>query len=240
MATRRRRGWAPVPKGKPIALLEPIHIKRWGYEVDRQTVLDKLMAEACADDNGNRKTFIEDQNPHLTIAQRHPLFRKYWELMPGAFNLALHELQESYEGRKIDFQIESKLVYDVHWKVVEHYVQQIVRAQMGREQERKLWTDGFSSNSVASGSWRGPWDVLYKRVVKTGRYYPATGGDEDCDPAMLCDEKTHVLFWVERARLPGMKFVRDADNLGGQFIVERSNTVEWSNQRSAEILMETP
>lgn len=242
MATRRS-GWVPIPRGNAVALLEPIHVKRWGYEVDRDTVLAKLLQEANAAQS-DRILIADRVTPHLFIAQYHPKFKTYWEKMAPAVQQAISSLHEIREGEGwLDFEAEEKLIHDLHFKVVEKYVRQIVKERMWSQQERKLWTEVFGDNALKSGAWRGPWSVLYKRVVKTGTYYPATGGSSgggfECEPepASLCGEKTHVLLWVEHAPLTGISFRRDVEQLSGQFVVERSNTIEWSNQRVADILM---
>jgi hypothetical protein len=235
----RRGGWVPVPRGNPVALLEPVHVKRWGYEVDRDTVFAKLIEEAQALTVGTLSG-VERSGPHLFIAQHHPKFKTYWEKMAPAVQGAISSLHEIRDGEGwLDFEAEEKLIHDVHFKVVEKYVHQIVKERTWKTQERKLWTENFAGSPLASGAWRGPWSVLYKRVVKTGTYYPATGGSEDCDPACLAAEKTHVLLWVERQVWNAPMSRRDEDALVGQFIVERTNTIEWSQQRVADILMET-
>lgn len=243
---RKRAGWVPIPGGDMVGLTEPTFVKRWGYKVDRDTVLDKLMKEACADENSKSTIFLGAENPHLTIAQRHPLFKKYWELMPGAFHLILDSLKVSEEGRKIDFHVEDKLLYDIHWKVVEHFVQQVVRGEMDKVQERKLWTGSFydfTNDSIRNTTpelWRGPWNVLYRRIVKTGTYYPATGYDEDCDPACLAEEKTHVLYWLEHAERAKHQITSDYGWMHEPYFVEKSNTHDWACEKTARILMGVP
>lgn len=237
MATRRG-GWVPVPRGKAIALLDPIHIKRWGYEVDRETVLAKMVEETK--EFLPDKIFVPDRvNPHLLIAEYHPKFKTYWEKMAPSVRDAISSLHELKKGDGwLDFEAEEKLIHDVHFKVVERYVRQIVKERMWKQQERKLWTGGFNDSVLASGAWRGPWVALYKRVVKTGMYHPATGGSEDCDPASLGNEKTHVLLWIEREAPPWPTTRKGDEELTGQFIVERTNTTDWAHQRVSDILME--
>lgn len=227
---KKRGGWVPVPPPMVVCLLEPQHVKRWGYEVDRETVFSKLLGEAARSEPGMLHLDVGD--PHLTIAEHHPLFKKYWEIMPKNLNESLKPLGMSTQDKR--------LLGDIHHEIVEAYVQGIVRRRMDRVRPRKLWMEDFPTDTE---HWRGPWEVLFKRVVKTGTYYPATGGSSgggfECepDPACLADEKTHVLYWIEHKDRNRFED-RVPEKFFGPFYVERAKTTDWTNEWSARILME--
>ena len=231
------KGWVPVQGPKIVCLLEPLYVKRWGYEEDRTTLLAKLYSEAQATDKAQKTIILSSAQPHLYIAQHHPLFAEYWEALAPGLRPALKSLY---------LHGDEALLHDIHFKVVEAFVQNTISERMQCQQERKLWTSSFldlmagimggRGSDITPGTepWKGPWDVLFKRVVKTGTYYPASGYEGEYDPACLCAEKTHVLYWVEhkdKSNFPD----RWADS---SYFVEKANTTDWTNEWSARVLME--
>ena len=249
--SRKKAGWVPIPGDQMVSLLTPIYVKRWGYEVSRETVLQKLLEEAYkAVPGASAPIFVGvGDHPHLTIAQRHPMFKKYWESMPQSFDKILETLDFEEKGGKIDLRVlnynVNSLLHDIHWKVVEHFVQAVVDEQRRKTQARKLFTASFEETHdkkvVAAGTWRGPWIVRFRRIVKTGTYHPCSGGGPDWepDPPHLSHEKTHVLYWLDYA--PRYKDNFDDKYKGLETVyVEKSNTVDWACEKSARVLMGEP
>ncbi len=252
----KRAGWVNVdPDHHLVGLKSPIYVKRWGYKVDRQTILDRMFEVAQKAEGTPVDVWKQGRDrdkPHLFIAQYHPAFRKFRDTLGSQLGEILKMISwPTRAHRKPIWALEggdpdAGLVYDIQWKVVEEYVQRIIRQRLGRKQERKLWTASFLEThpkTVKDKLWRAPWRVLYKRVVQTGMYYPACGGggydgDYDWEPAGLANAKSHVLYWLERVHAPGiLSFNRGEYELDGAFIVERENTFNWSAERAAEVLM---
>lgn len=227
-------GWTPIRNGKPLGISEPTYIKRWGYEVDRSTVLDKLFSEATGHNPSAKRD--DREKPHRIIAHRHPVFSDYWKVVPNLMTEAL---------KLLPLRDAEKVVHANHREVVEAYVRNVVREQMVREQKRTLWKKSFLETlppaAVNAESWRGPWEPIGKRVVKTGTYSPESGGpndygDSDYEPASLVDAKTHVLLLIRYAEhgllLPGR------NGLCGLFVIERAISYDWRCEKVARTLME--
>jgi hypothetical protein len=163
------------------------------------------------------------------------LFADYWKVVPNLMTAALNLLP---------LRDAEKVVHANHREVVEAYVRNVVRERMVGGQERKLWKESFLETlppaTVSAEGWRGPWEPISKRVVKTGTYSPESGGandygDSDYEPASLVDAKTHVLLLIrysKRNDSPGHK------GLGGLFVIERAISYDWRCEEVAQTLME--
>jgi len=135
------------------------------------------------------------------------------------------------------------ILHTFHAKVVEQYVRNIIAKQMKTGAKRKLWTVPILETYpqlAKDQAWRGPWKLYHKRVVKTGTYIEASGGGfdywgeaNDYYPPYLEDQKTHILYWLDRE--DGYRYEMN----GSQTIfVEKKHTQDWQLERVAELLME--
>ena len=219
------RGWKPVTKYL-IGLQKPECVQRWGYEVDRKIVLERLRKEALKLMEEETLGRPLDLNEHVMIAQHHPTFS------------SVREALKTIRGAIVSVSGEG-VMPEIFHELVEAHIQNVVAKCKRTGQQRKLWMETIGGSEGGEG-WRGPWRVLAKRIVKTGTYEAASGGgrdyfgeQDDYEPACLCNQKAHVLLLAEHWDDREGKWL-------GEITVERTNTFPWECEQAAQKLMEEP
>ena len=214
-----------------VALKEPIQVVKWGYEVTRQDILEKMSNDVLS---------FNGKPEHSGIALGHPKFAHYREILPDVMMKLTASISDSLAGQIQEFdstdeQRKADLEARLHYAVVETVVREEVGKHLVQGTERKLFTKAIDTNN--KGRWKSPWTVTHKRVVKTGKYRPSSEyvsyeGEHEYDSGGLDDMKTHVLFKLYREHLDGFP-----SNGQLEIIVDKENTYEFAGERAAELLM---
>jgi len=152
---------------------------------------------------------------------RHPLFEKYREARRDLVSKMVETVpitRHAYEfgGWTEPNTTENALLAKADREIVSAVIRQKVEDAVGRSSGKKrfVWfetADELLQRFIRSRDavivdearqrldldwWHGPWTIEARRVCKTGTYWPASGGQDEYDPAYLAEEKTHVLFRV--------------------------------------------
>lgn len=243
---KEKAGWVYMQGDDPplVYLKEPIHVVKFGYEVERHDILEKLGTEAWDAKEGPppavgaakpfRVKIGHDTKKY--IADFHPRFENYRRLMARHF----HELAGAVGARNLD-----KLRIEINDRMIEAHIQTELKKRMKAGAERKVWTKTFAEThpEAKSEEWRGPWEISATRVVKTGTYYPGThgswsmDGEWDQEYPCLVGQQTHVLLLVRHRNFGKMQFFEGFKGFGEAFVVDRKNTYDARQELVAQILM---